>query len=281
MNRTLWLYWETPKGMRDLPAHIALCRKSVEIHARGVSAVLVTPDNLREYLPKISRRIFDIEAIPKGRIDRHLHRGRRKASAVAQRADFVRAFLLEKYGGFYIDSDAILLADPAPFFSLLDTYDCCVTMRGSFGKTHASVGFYGSRAMGAVISEYANCLRKRLEGPLQYTWNEVGAAMLTPIIDRYHYRASVYAIPEAEVEPVPFEVAGSMFVDRSIKLEDVISPGTRIFMLYHGPFGNALRGMGMKELYRSDMLISKVFRAAIPETALGGGGNTNAYSRLS
>jgi len=265
MTSTLWLYWETPKGVGEVPPHILLCRKSIAVHARSHEVVLVTPDNLRGYLPDISGRIFEIEAQPNGRVDRYFNRRGRKVSAIAQRADFVRAFLLEKYGGLYIDSDTLLLADPAPYLALLESYDFFAVRRSSRGKTHVSVNFYGSRPHGVIVSEYAELLRRRLKGSPYYHWNEVGAAMLTPVVERH--RAISFDIPEQEIQPVTFETAEHLFLETSVNFEDVVAPEARAFMLYHGPFKGPLKNTGLDELYRSDMLVSKAFRAAIPEEA--------------
>lgn len=264
MTNTLWIYWEMPKGQTELPPHIALCRKSMEIHMSGGELQLVTPDNLQRFLPNISSKIFDLAITPKGRIER-LFRGHRKRRAIAQRADVIRAFLLERYGGFYIDSDAILLGKLDRYFSLLDRYDFCAVRRESFGRSHVSVGFMGSRAHGTVISEYTEALEARIAKSLDIEWNELGAALLTPIFDRH--TDSVYAIPERELQPVTFEVADSKFPDESIELRDILAEDARVFMLYSGPFKSSLRGADMEALYRGSMLISKAFRAGIPEEA--------------
>lgn len=262
---TIWLYWETRKGDSLVPPYIALCRKSVEVHAKHHDIRLVTPTNVREYLPDISSRVFEIEAEPLGRFDLYFNRGRRRWSAVAQRADFIRAFLLERYGGLYMDSDALLLADPEPFISLLTSTEFFAVRRSSHGKSHVSVSFYGSRPGGSIISEYANRLRERLAGSLYYSWNEIGAEMLTPITERHP--GKFFAIAEHEVQAVTFEDAETMFHHVGLHLDKVAGPDTRVFMLYNGPFRHALKDIDLEKLYRSEMLVSQAFRAAIPEWA--------------
>ncbi len=186
---------------------------------------LVTPDNLKRFLPDISYKIFDLALAPRGRIDRFF-RGGRKRRAIAQRADFIRAFLLEKYGGIYLDSDAILLGSLDRYFALLDRYDFFAVRRQSFGRNHISVGFMGSRAHGAVISEYTDALRQRLTKKLDLEWNEVGAAMLTPIFDSH--AESIYSVPEPELQPISFEVADSKFADKATKLSDILAKDARV-----------------------------------------------------
>lgn len=261
----LWLYWENPPGEAGPPPFITLCRKSIELHAGSHEVRVVTPQNLATYLPNYPRRLFKIAAEPLGRIDKYLNRGGRRTRAIAQRADYVRALLLEKYGGFYIDSDAILLAEPTPYFDLLATHDFCIVRRTSSRRKFVSNGFYGSPPGGIVISEYVRELRERLAGRLEYQGNEVGRDMLTPIVNQH--LDGVFEIPEQDVHPVPFDDAEHAFIDRSLKLADVVVPTTTIFMLWGHLLRDQLRGIPLDELYRSDMLISKAYRAAIPEEA--------------
>lgn len=261
----LWLYWENPRGEAGPPPFITLCRKSIELHAGGHDIRVVTPQNLATYLPNYPHRLFKIAAEPLGRIDKYFNRGGRRTRAIAQRADYVRALLLEKYGGIYLDADAILLADLTPYFDLLATHDFSIVRRTSSRQKHISNGFYGSHPGGIVISEYVRELRERLAGRLEYQGNEVGRDMLTPIVNRH--QDVVFEIPEQDVHPVPFDDAEHAFINRSLELEDVLAPSTRIFMLWGHLLRDQLRGISLDELYRSDMLISKAYRAAIPEDA--------------
>lgn len=226
---------------------------------------LVTPQNLATYLPGYPHRLFKIAAEPLRRIDKYFNRRGRRTRAIAQRCDYVRALLLEKYGGFYIDSDAILLADLTPYFERLDTYDFCIMRRSSFGKTQVSNGFYGSHPGGTVISEYASQLRRRLAGRLEYSWNETGTDILTPIVNQH--RDTTFDIPEREVHPIAYENAKDAFIDRSLELGRVVASDTRMIMLWGHLLRDQLRGISLDELFRGDMLISQAFRAAIPEKA--------------
>ena len=261
MKNILWIYWENPPN-QPLPSHIALCRKSMELNLRSAELRLVTRSNLREYLPDLPERIFDIRLAPRGRFEKYFGKTRRRVAAMAVQVDFIRAFLLERYGGFYIDSDAILLGDLDAYFGLLEAYDFCVTRRNSFGKTYATVNFYGSRAGGVVISQYAEALRRRLDGPLDFEWNDAGSTMLTPIVDEH--REITFEIPESEVLPVTFEHADRVFTDRHLELDTILSRETRIFMLYSDPFRTTFKDWTARQLYESPILLSQAFRRAIP-----------------
>lgn len=265
IERILWVYWEMPRGMHTLPPHIALCRRIMEQMARDYTLKVVTPENVRNYIPDLPARVFRVSLAPNGRVERYFRRAARRARAIAVRADYIRAFLLEKYGGLYVDSDAIILGDLQTYFDRLERAGFLVTRRSSFGKSHASVGFYGSVGGGEIIREYATAMRQRLQCNLDHDWNEVGATLLTSIVDRH--RGEVAEVSEEEVQPITFEEADQKFASTSIDPDDVITARTRIFMLYSGPFQKSLAGLDEEELFRSDRLISKIFRRALGSRA--------------
>lgn len=249
-----------PPGVTTLPPHISLCRQIMQQKAIGYKLNVVTPQNLHCYLPDLPGRVFRIALRANGRWERFFGRGRRRTSAIALRADYVRAFLLERHGGIYIDSDAIILKDLAPSFEKLEQAGFLVTRRSSFGKSYVSVNLYGSLAGGPVIKEYAAALRNRLECGLDYGWNEVGAEMLTPIVDRH--LKEVAFMSEEEVQPVTFEEADTKFSSTALEIDEVLTEKAIVFMLYSGPFKGSLSGVSEQKLYGSDRLISKVFRRA-------------------
>ena len=263
MDRTLWIYWENAPGTVQPPPHIRLCHRIMRARATqdGYALQLVTPENVRNYLPDLPTRLALIALLPRGRIEALFFRARRRNAAIALRADYIRAFLLERHGGIYIDSDAVVLGDIKPYFEEVERAGFLVTRRSSHGKTHASVGFYGSIAGGTVIREYAEALRRRLTGPLDYDWNEVGAAMLTPIVDRH--ADSVAVLNERQIQPVTFEEADVVFNRTDLNLDNVIHPETRVFMLYNGPFKGRLAGLDEDALCAGPKLVSQAFRRGL------------------
>lgn len=260
-KRVLWAYWEMAPGTAELPPHIALCREIMERRAIGYDFRLVTPANVRSLLPDLPRRINRITLNPRGRLEKYFGWRERKARAIAQRADYIRAFLLERYGGLYIDSDAIIIGDLAPIFEAVEQTGFAICRRNSFGKSHVSVGLYGSIANGQIIREYCDALRRRIAGPLNYNWNEVGAEMLTPIVDRHV--GDVSEIPEKIVQPVTWEAADEIFSSTELQFSEVAPNESAVFMLYSGPFRRSLAGVDRDELISSDRLVSKAFRRGL------------------
>lgn len=101
----------------------------MERKAVGYTLKVVTSDNLRDYLPDLPDRVFRIALQPRRKWQKYFSRRARRAAAIALRADYIRAFLLERYGGLYVDSDAIVLEDLAPYFEDMERVGFLVMRR--------------------------------------------------------------------------------------------------------------------------------------------------------
>jgi len=99
LHEVIWMCWT---GRNAMPAHLQLCLRTIRRNS-GLPVVLVTPDNLLEYVPDPH------PAYP------FLH--------LAHRADYLRCYLLHNYGGIYLDCDTICLQSLAPLFDELKTCD--------------------------------------------------------------------------------------------------------------------------------------------------------------
>ncbi len=263
MKRIVWVYWENRHGQRE-PAYITLCRWTMLYRLKSAVLVIVTPENMDKYIPGLSDRTKDIQVDIRGRADRALRKfGKPSRKNVAVKCDVIRASLLQRYGGIYIDADTVLLDDLAYYFELFDQYEMICTKRSSHGKRHNSVGFYGARANTGVINQYVERQRAILQNSRELHYNELGASLITEIIREN--QASVYNIPEKEIQPIPFEEARSRFTDTGLKPDEIVANNQRVFMLFNGPFENELKNLDIEAIYKSDMLVSKVFRKALPE----------------
>ncbi len=85
MHATIWLYWEGPK-----PDYISLCWRTVFEHNSGVTLL----DRAAFDRLFVQDRDIDIDGL-----------------AVNHRSDFIRAYLLNHYGGLYVDADCLVLQD--------------------------------------------------------------------------------------------------------------------------------------------------------------------------
>src|SRR5262249_19132884 len=143
-------YWEG-----DCPEWIKACQNTVFAHAPDVR--LLSPedfDKLRD-------------------IDRNIDLGRLHA---AHRADYIRAFLLARFGGVWIDSDCVVMRSLEPFFKILEDYDF-VAHRERSG--YVSNGFIGARAGSRIASAYYQRISEILRSGKPLGWISLGGEPLT------------------------------------------------------------------------------------------------------
>ncbi|SEH06259.1 glycosyltransferase [Candidatus Venteria ishoeyi] len=268
-NPVLWLYWENLPGRDEPYTHIRLCRKIIKSVCGDMDIHLVTPENLPDYLPDIHPNIHKITLVNGD-----------DSPCLAIKTGFIRVLLLAKYGGIYLDSDAIPLRSLSFVIEDIKRYGFICMRRTSAPKKHISIGFLGARPNNIIIQKYAADLRKRLAQSFQYRWGEIGAWVLTPLVNEYLNQCYIYQ--EEDVHPIVAEKQ-KCFVSKSLDPKDVLRPSTFIFMLYHNIFTGpmaACEEMGypnMKEgwlldwseekLMHSDVLLSKIFRLAVAVAA--------------
>lgn len=263
-ERPLWLYWETAAGQR-LPPHIAICRSIIEYRCSDLSIRLVTPENLSLYLPELHPNIHQITEVDTGAI------------SLGTKTLFIRAFLLEKFGGLYIDSDSIPLRSLASLFELIEQRGFLAIRRTSAPRRHISVGLLGARPENAVIRGYAAQLREHLVARTAYKWTEMGSELITPIVDADLSHSTI--LPEEYAHPVVAEKQW-MFLVKDLEPADIVRAEAFIVMLFHRPFTGPskaipgygipaspkgwLHNWGLEDLYYGDILLSKLFRLALP-----------------
>ncbi len=263
----LWLYWENPADTR-MPAYIALCRAIIEYKCHDMDIRVVTPDNVREYLPDFDRRIDEIslESDP-------------AKLCIPIKVAFIRAFLLEKYGGVYLDSDCLPIKSMTTFQALC-TFDrsFAAIRRVTAPKKHISIGLMASDPGGPVITQYAETLRKLLSGKTVFKWGEVGAFALTPIVNENLKSCAI--LSEEFAHPVVAEKQ-YLFMSKDLDVLDVVKTDAYTIMLFHRPFTGPsrafpefglpattngwLREHTVEDLYYGEILLSKMIRSCFPE----------------
>lgn len=249
-ERTVWIYWENLPGHTE-PPYIELCRRLLFKSSPGCNIVLVTPQNLRDYLPDLPNRL-----------DKITLKDKPGSPCIAIKCDFIRCFLLEKYGGLYIDSDAIVLKDLGPVFDLFDRWEFVGMRRTTDGKRHISIGFYGSRPNGVIITEYAKLLRAMLSERTAFAWADAGATAITPIVDQHLDRCFLF--PEQMLHPINASEKW-LFLSERQPIKPFLSEDPMMFMLFHRMFESEVGQWTEEQLIGGNILLSKVFRHALTQ----------------
>lgn len=172
MNKVVWLYWENRPG-ETKPPHIKFCHALLKQQNHSVDIRFVTPSNVHEFLPDLNPRVWDITLSSLNQ------------NPIAVRCAYIRALLLERYGGLYVDSDCLALVNYSEVFDEVGDADFFAMRRTSAKTNHISIGFYGSQPGGKVITAYCNKLREILNEKIEFRWAEVGAHMVTPIVNSF------------------------------------------------------------------------------------------------
>ena len=153
MGHPVWLYWEG-----DCPDWIKACQRTIAEHASDVRLL-----NRASFDALWDRdRDIDIERLQP-----------------AHRADFVRAFLLARYGGLWIDSDCIVMKPLQPLLDLLARHD--------FIAHRDRQGFYPNGFIGAAAnSRIAQAFYQKVCGVLRsgkpIGWIALGGQPLTELL---------------------------------------------------------------------------------------------------
>lgn len=105
-NRNIWVCWL--QGADNMPDIVRVCYKSVVANADGREVVLITADNVEQY---ISIPDFIKDKVANGKMSR------------THFADYIRIALLKNFGGLWIDAtvfvtDKINIDCKLPFFSV-------------------------------------------------------------------------------------------------------------------------------------------------------------------
>ena len=154
MGLPVWVYWE---GER--PRWIAECYQTILAHATDVR--LVTPEIFDNF--RVWDRDIDLTPL-----------------CIAHRADFIRAFLLAKYGGLYIDSDCIAMKSLQPVLNLLGSYEF-IAFRQKQGDISNS--FIGAPPGSRIADRYYAKICEILRSGQPIEWLTIGSNALTSAID--------------------------------------------------------------------------------------------------
>ncbi|MDZ7860062.1 MAG: capsular polysaccharide synthesis protein [Candidatus Krumholzibacteriota bacterium] len=142
MNKTIWMYWENNKGS-EKPAYLDLCLETIIKHSPDYKIIVLNEKTVYEYLPNLRRDLDKLEEI-------------------AQKADYIRAKIIYKYGGIWLDSDVILLKK-INIEQYLEKYEY-VGYGIEYGKP--SIGFFGAVKYCSVLKEWIELMDMKLNEKL-------------------------------------------------------------------------------------------------------------------
>jgi hypothetical protein len=146
--RTIWVYWENFN--RDkYPTYIKLCMKLMNGYLGSkYQLIFLNEKTIRKYLTNLREDFQNLK--------------------IAQKVDYYRIALLNKFGGVWIDADIIIMSDIKPIFDKLDEgYDYvgfgCTGYECSYGYSKPSNWVMASQPNGLLMNKCLEKLNKKLD----------------------------------------------------------------------------------------------------------------------
>lgn len=145
--RIIWTYWENLNGVTEYPTHIKLCLETFYKHLSNYQIIVLNQNSIKQYIPDV-----------RSDMDKLL---------IAQKVDYYRIALLEKYGGIWVDADTIIMRNFDEIFEKLDSgYDFvgfgCTGNICFNGKYRPSNWLLASKKNGLLMKTTLNLLNNKL-----------------------------------------------------------------------------------------------------------------------
>jgi hypothetical protein len=233
----VWTYWEGP-----MPEWIARCLETQRRHIPGLR-LLAPPD-----FDALWDRDRDINLA-------RLH--------VAQRADFIRAFLLMRFGGLWIDADCIVMRNLEPLLERLDAAEV-IAHRERQGLY--SNAFLAIRPNSALAQRFYATVCGRLRTRSALGWIALGNEPLSEELGRSG--ESLLELPTEDVQPVCWSRAEAFFrLGDELSHQRVFSPRAWCYMLSHQRVLHHLRTNRSADLLAPRSFFSYLLRRALRHPA--------------
>lgn len=245
-KHTIWTYWETMKN-HTRPKYLDLCEETWH-HQCGddFEIVRVSPENIQQYVPDIIPEWHGIQCL-------------------AHKADYLRAVLVHRYGGLWLDSDMIALSNLSPVMDRLHESGSDFIGCGRPGN-RPSNGFFGGKAGSILLGKYIESMDALIQSRnnnLRFKWTELGYNLLWPLTKNYSYFQYDFRIC-IPIHPSRFR---AYFDHRSLDelsaADCDIRQDTLVAYLYNAMFPVWFKQLPIDSVLRSSMVISQIIRRGL------------------
>lgn len=234
----VWTYWEGP-----CPAWVRACRRTMLRHV----------PNLRLLDPT------SFAALRRGDPDEHIDLSHLH---VAHRADFIRAFLLQRFGGLWLDADCLVLQPLDEVLQLLQQHDY-VAHKARQGVL--SNAFIGARPGSRIAAAYYERVRRTVAAKHRFSWNWLGGDLLTEVVKADP--SGFHELPCERVQPICWSRPQDFLAQRAPDEHEAhVVRDAWTYMLSNVELGKRFPGAGGQ-----DLLHPRSFFRHLLQRALGPG----------
>ena len=256
----IWMYWENKKGTTR-PGYIDLCIDSVKNHCGKCFNIIVCNEKtIYKYIPEVQQYSEKLDALP-----------------IPQKVDIYRYYLLEKYGGAWVDADTICLKCLCPVYKKLKDYEYVGVGNGYSVAEHKKTRSNYNKPLNWMIMSrphdpYIKCVKDeataRLGDKLE-RYHQFGKEVLWKCLKKRREEDpnwEYYHLPSICNEYDSKANVLNMIFDK-FETQDCLKE-RYIFPLYHtgAPTGHKyqdwFKKMSKRELLKSNFPVSPIFRQA-------------------
>lgn len=250
----LWLYWENKPG-ETMPIYIELCVESIYKHCeKSFNIIKLNEKTIFDYLPELESNNIDLSNL-----------------VIAQKVDYYRVFLLEKFGGLYLDTDVLVLKDPIEIIEKLKFYDYvgfgCTGMKCNNGYGRPSNWIMASRKNGKLINNILNNIEEKLQNNKKWEYYDLGKYIIWDEIDKLIKKQNYTYFQYSNDYDGTRDINGYWVTEtRFFSKKPIIYKlplGEMLFIVMYNSHMANYKKMNREELLNSDLNISKFFRKSL------------------
>jgi len=231
--------------LKEMPPYVQLC---VEIMQKtfGKTLALYERENFVREFSEVREEIWEVE-----REDGHI------VNTHALRSDYVRAHLLKKYGGIWIDADTVVvnnfLKHVFPMFDLFDYV-------GRKNEVNLmAMNFMGSRKDGRVINQLLHYQDIMLDTKSKISAGSFfGSRLLTKAVNAVGEK-HISIIPESMIAPINFKNHKDYFRE-DLQLSEFALEFLFCFQLYSRAFPKEMKEMSKEEFLNQRWFVSRLIK---------------------
>ncbi len=263
ISNYFWIYWDDLNGIENRPAYIDLCLETIKKNTKDFNLVILSKDNIDSYLPELKdiRQIINLDKL-----------------VLAQKVDLYRIMLLYKYGGFYVDTDTIILKNPIILYNILvNSKEYDYVGYGCTGDICFPENAYGYPSNGVMISKpgtllmknvFNNIIRRLLNSNVDFKsqdnyfeigkypiWEELDLLIKNKNYKYYHIKSEI-GVRDTSGKWV---TASRLFSEEKFKFKD--EDKLIMVVLYNNMMGD-LKKIKREEILKSNLNIAKYFKLA-------------------
>jgi len=217
----IFTYWEGSK-----PEYIKLCEKSLILHCWKDFEIIFLDE--KQDLFKLTP---EIRQLP-----------------INLKVDWLKANLVYKYGGFWIDADMIVTQNLKPLADYLETF-----------KFIGIPGFFGGTPKAPILKRWVSGMKKIIDTGYELSFSD----LIMPLIKDKSFK-EFHPLTKKKICPIYH--TGDEFWKLFNKEESVIkyvNKNNYIVTLYNSQFDKDFKKLSQEEIFSKNWLVSKMFKKAL------------------